>query len=200
MKTIEINALKNRCESEAMNQVQALKRSQYGNQELQELNIRKLKDTVEEKEFEIENIRREGKLQNESLNGEINYLKNEIKKIEQQKNHEINLIRTENENNRNNLTRGHRKNEDELKNLYETKIKRLNYDIEEKKHEIEEFQGKLKRGGKENEVELNQMVNEKSKLRQNIKEADNTNLKRVKELTTFYETQLSNIRQNNEKR
>jgi hypothetical protein len=29
-----------------MNQIQNLKRSQYGNTELQELNIRKLKDTV----------------------------------------------------------------------------------------------------------------------------------------------------------
>ena len=36
-----------------MNQIQNLKRSQYGNTELQELNIRKLKDTIEEKDFEI---------------------------------------------------------------------------------------------------------------------------------------------------
>lgn len=35
-----------------MNQIQNLKRSQYGNTELQELNIRKLKDMIEEKEFE----------------------------------------------------------------------------------------------------------------------------------------------------
>jgi hypothetical protein len=84
-----------------------------------------------------------------------------------------------------------------LKNLYETKIKRLSYDVEEKKHEIEEYQGKIKKGGKENEVELNQMNNEKSKLRQSIKESDNTNLKRVKELTSFYENQLANTRVNN---
>ena len=41
-----------------MNQIQNLKRSQYGNNELQELNIRKLKDTLEQKNFEIENLRR----------------------------------------------------------------------------------------------------------------------------------------------
>lgn len=41
-----------------MNQIQNLKRSQYGNNQLQELNIRKLKDTIEEKNFEIENLRR----------------------------------------------------------------------------------------------------------------------------------------------
>ena len=59
-----------------MNQIQNLKRSQYGNHELQELNIRKLKDQLEEKEFEIENLRRESKLEVERLTGEINYLKN----------------------------------------------------------------------------------------------------------------------------
>ena len=58
LKQIEINALKNKCENEAMAQIQNLKRSQDGNNELQELNIRKLKDQVEEKEFEIENIKR----------------------------------------------------------------------------------------------------------------------------------------------
>ena len=49
LKAMEINALRNKCENEAMAQIQNLKRSQYGNQELQELNIRKLKDQVEEK-------------------------------------------------------------------------------------------------------------------------------------------------------
>ena len=36
-----------------MSQIQNLKRSQYGNNELQELNIRKLKDQLEEREFDI---------------------------------------------------------------------------------------------------------------------------------------------------
>lgn len=45
-----------------MNQIQNLKRSQYGNNELQELNIRKLKDQLEEREYDIENLRRESKL------------------------------------------------------------------------------------------------------------------------------------------
>ena len=85
LKQIEINALKNRLENEAMNQIQNLKRSQYGNAELQQLNIRKLKDQIEEKDFEIENIKRDGKVQNERFTNEINFLKNEIKKIEQQR-------------------------------------------------------------------------------------------------------------------
>jgi len=45
-----------------LNQIQTLKRSQFGNNELQELNIRKLKDQIEEKNFELENMRREAKL------------------------------------------------------------------------------------------------------------------------------------------
>lgn len=55
----------------------------------------------------------------------------------------------------------------------------MTYEIEEKKNELEEFQGKLKRGGKQNELELNRMVNDKSKLRQAIRENDNQNQKRV---------------------
>jgi hypothetical protein len=35
------------------------------------LNIRKLKDIIEEKNFDIENLRREVKLENERLNGEV---------------------------------------------------------------------------------------------------------------------------------
>ena len=58
LKQIELNQIKNKYENEAMNQIQNLKRSQYGNNELQELNIKKLKDTVEEKDFEIENLKR----------------------------------------------------------------------------------------------------------------------------------------------
>jgi hypothetical protein len=37
-------------------------------------------------------------------------LKNEIKKLEHQKEHELNLLKTENENAKNNLIRAHRKN------------------------------------------------------------------------------------------
>lgn len=109
MKQIEIGQLKNRYENEAMNQIQNLKRSQYGNNELQELNIKKLKSEVEMRENEIENIRRENKLENERLNSEIGYLRNEIKKIENQKAHELELIRTENENTKNNLIRANKK-------------------------------------------------------------------------------------------
>ena len=74
MKQIEISQLKNKYENEALNQIQTLKRSQFGNNELQELNIRKLKDQMEEKNFELENMRREAKLENERLNGEVFYL------------------------------------------------------------------------------------------------------------------------------
>ncbi len=61
------------------------------------------------KESEIEDLRREAKLENERLNGEISYLKNEIKKIESQKSHELDLIRAENENTKNNLIRANKK-------------------------------------------------------------------------------------------
>lgn len=81
--------MKNKYENEAINQIQNLKRSQYGNNELQELNINKLRSEIEEKNFEIENLRREAKIDNERLSGEISYLKNEIKKVEAQKAHEL---------------------------------------------------------------------------------------------------------------
>ena len=49
LKQVELAQIRNKFENEAMNQIQNLKRSQYGNTELQELNIRKLKDELEEK-------------------------------------------------------------------------------------------------------------------------------------------------------
>lgn len=124
-----------------------------------------MKDIIEEKDHEIENLRRESNLENERLNGEIAYLKNEIKKVENQKAYELDLIRTENENTKNNLARANKKNEEELRNLHEAKVKRLTYELEEKKNEIEDLHGKAKRGGKENEAELSNMIGEKQKLR-----------------------------------
>lgn len=81
-------------------------------------------------------MRREAKLENERLSGETSYLRNEIKKIEGQKAHELDLIRTENENTKNNLIRANKKSEDELRNLHDAKLKRLVYELEEKRTEI----------------------------------------------------------------
>lgn len=68
---IEIHRIKNQYESEAMSQIQNLRRSQHGNNEIQELNIRKLKDEIEDKNYEIENLRREMKLKSEELKAEV---------------------------------------------------------------------------------------------------------------------------------
>ena len=65
--------------------------------------------------------------------------------------------------------RQHRKNEDELKNLHEAKVKRLNYEVEEKKHEIEEGNNRIKRTGKEGESEVTRMINENGNLRNELK-------------------------------
>lgn len=110
--------------------------------------------------------------------------------MENQKAHELDLIRTENENTKNNLVRNNRKREEELKNLHEAKLKRMNYELEEKKNEIEDFYGKAKRGGKENEADLNQLVGQKTKLRIEMKENDNKNRNRIAELTSYYENLL----------
>ena len=44
------------------------------------------------------------------------------------------------------------------------------------------------------------MVNEKSRLRQEMKDADNANRQRVSDLMQFYENQLQQMRANNEQR
>jgi hypothetical protein len=41
-----MHRLKNQYESESIAQIQNLRRSQHGNNEIQELNIRKLKETI----------------------------------------------------------------------------------------------------------------------------------------------------------
>lgn len=68
---MEIHRLKNQYESESIAQIQNLRRSQNGNNEIQELNIRKLKDGIEEKNFEIENLNRQIRLKNEELKSEV---------------------------------------------------------------------------------------------------------------------------------
>jgi hypothetical protein len=52
-----------------------------------------LKSELDEKKYEIENLQRGAKLENERMNEEIEYLKNEIKNIEKQKLHELSLIK-----------------------------------------------------------------------------------------------------------
>ena len=71
LKKLELHRLKNQYESESIAQIQNLRRSQHGNNEIQELNIRKLKDTVEEKNFEIEDLSRQLRLKNEELKAEV---------------------------------------------------------------------------------------------------------------------------------
>jgi seryl-tRNA synthetase len=122
---------------------------------------------------------------------QANYSKNELRKLDEQKAHELDLVKTEYENVKNNLIRQHKKNEDELKNLHEAKVKRLTYEIEEKKHEIEEGNNRLKRSGKEGEAEIARLINENANLRNELKENDNRNRTRIEELTAFYESQFS---------
>lgn len=71
MKKLEMHRLKNQYESESIAQIQNLRRSQNGNTEIQELNIRKLKDTIEEKNFEIENLTRQLRLKSEEMKAEV---------------------------------------------------------------------------------------------------------------------------------
>ena len=127
-------------------------------------------------------------------------MKNEIRKVENQKAHELDLMRTENENTKNGLARNNKKKEEELRNLHEAKVKRLNYDLEEKKNEIEDLHAKAKRGGKENEGELNQLIADKTKLRIEMKENDNRNKNRLSDLTSYYEGLLEDMRQNSQER
>jgi hypothetical protein len=76
---------------------------------------------LDEKKYEIENLQRTAKLENQRMAEEIEYLKNEIKKIESQKLHELNLINAENTNAKNNLSRANKKAEEELKNRFDQK-------------------------------------------------------------------------------
>lgn len=101
---------------------------------------------------------------------------------------------------RNNLARQHRKNEDDLRNLHEAKLKRLLYEIEEKKHEIDETNNRLKRAGKEGEAEAARLANDNNALRNELKDNDNRNRTRTQELTAFYEAQLEADRSTNAQR
>lgn len=76
LKRIEIDGIKSKYEAEAIQQIQNLRRSQQGNSELLELNIRNLKDTIEEKNLEIERLKKEMKLEGERATGDSSFLRN----------------------------------------------------------------------------------------------------------------------------
>lgn len=101
---------------------------------------------------------------------------------------------------RNNLVRQHKKNEDDLRNLHEAKLKRLTYEIEEKKHEIEDTANRLKRTGKEGEAEIARLVNDNAALRNELKDNDNRNRARVEDLTAHYDGQFAQEREVNAQR
>jgi len=121
---------------------------------------------------------------------QISFLKNDIKKVEQQKESEIELIKAENDNNIKNLTRTHKKNEEEMKGLYENKIRRLGYELEEKKSEVEECLSKIKKTGKEGELEMVRLIEDKDRLRLDIKQEGVRHQEEVTDLTRFYESQI----------
>jgi hypothetical protein len=79
-------------------------------------------------------------------------------------------LKAENDNNVRNLTRTHKKNEEDMKALYENKIRRLGYDLEEKKAELEESHARLKKTGKEGELEIARLLEDKDRLRLDLKQ------------------------------
>jgi hypothetical protein len=56
------------------------------------------------------------------------------------------------------MNRLNKKNEDEQRNLYDQKFRRLTYELEEKRNEIEDLHGKSNKGGKENDAELSNLI------------------------------------------
>lgn len=57
-----------------------------------------------------------------------------------------------------------------MKALYENKIRRLGYDLEEKKAELEESHARLKKTGKEGELEIARLLEDKDRLRLDLKQ------------------------------
>lgn len=110
------------------------------------------------------------------------------------------MVKAEHENVRSNLIRQHKKNEDDLRNLHEAKLKRLTYEIEEKKHEIDDANNRLKRTGKEGEAEIARLINDNGALRNDIKDNDNRNRVRVEDLTSHYDSQFAQEREVNAQR
>lgn len=88
------------------------------------------------------------------------------------------------------MTRTHKKNEEEMKGLYENKIRRLGYELEEKKSEVEECLSKIKKTGKEGELEMVRLIEDKDRLRLDIKEEGVRHQEEVAGLSNFYESQI----------
>jgi hypothetical protein len=68
VKNIEIQKLKELYEKDTYTQIQNLKRSQNGNVELYETQIRTIKEALEQKNFELENLNHHNKMGSDKLN------------------------------------------------------------------------------------------------------------------------------------
>lgn len=77
-----------------------------------------------------------------------------------------------------------------MKGLYENKIRRLGYELEEKKSEVEECLSKIKKTGKEGELEMVRLLEDKGRLRLDIKEEEVRHQEEVAGLSQFYENQI----------
>jgi len=73
-----------------------------------------------------------------------------------------------------------------MKGLYENKIRRLGYELEEKKSEVEECLSKIKKTGKEGELEMVRLIEDKDRLRLDIRQEGVRHQEEVTDLTRFY--------------
>ena len=94
-KNMEIQRLKNEYEQNSYNQIQNLKRSQHGNNEMYELQIRKLRETLEGKTGEIEEAAMVNRREKEVLLEELASLKSDFKHMLQRKDQEIEELKAQ---------------------------------------------------------------------------------------------------------
>lgn len=78
-----------------------------------------------------------------------------------------------------------------MKGLYENKIKRLGFDLEEKKVELEESLARIKKTGKDGELEIVRLLEDKDRLRLDMKEESLRSQQEIADQAKFYENQLN---------
>jgi hypothetical protein len=129
-----------------------------------ELQIRKLRETLDAKTNEIEESAMLNKREKEVLLEELSNLKSDYKHMMQRKDHEIDEMKAQNDFEINKALREHRISEDAIKGAHDLALKKIKKDLNDKTIDIERLTNKIDNSSEENQFLTKQLKDERDRL------------------------------------
>lgn len=202
IKNKEMELFKQEHEKNMTGVIQSIRSTHDNSKDLYEMQVRKLRETIDRQEKEIESAKAEHKLQNGRLQDSVNRLESELK--HQNRLHEIELkdiknsFQTDLKKERRILER---ENEIASSNQ-ELALKKLKYEVQEKNQEINAISKKMANNENMHSIDLESLKREKEELLSEIATAEvthaNTMLKEKAKLKQINEQEIQNILSLNE--